>query len=231
MDPQSIHFNDWQRLLFGNAPPEFLIEVLIRAIIIYAVLLFVIRLLGKRMSGQLSITEMAVMLTLGAIISVPMQMPERGILHGVVMLFFVLAFQRGFTWFVFKSRKVEDITQGAVSILIKDGILELEELRKLNISREQLFAILRSEEIYHLGQIKRVYQEANGNFSIYKADPVKPGYSILPKMDDRLGTDIQRPADDALLACRHCGNTIRIQSDKSCPVCGDKDWEKAVLAK
>lgn len=231
MDPQSIHFTDWQRILFGNAPAIFLVEVLVRALVTYAVLLVVIRLLGKRMSGQLTITEMAVMLTLGAIISVPMQMPERGILHGVVMLFFVLAFQRGLTWFVFRSQKVEALTQGHMIMLVKDGRLQLKELEKVNMSREQLFAILRSEGVYQLGQVKRVYQEANGAFSIYLNEPANPGYSILPQMDDHLKHDIQQPLGNNLFACRHCGNTMKRNMQEACVNCGHLDWENAVQQK
>jgi len=231
MDAQSIHFNDWQRILFGNAPAIFLVEVLIRAICTYAVLLIVIRLLGKRMSGQLTITEMAVMLTLGAIISVPMQMPERGILHGVVMLFFVLAFQRGLTWFIFKSQKVEALTQGHIILLVKDGVLQLRELGKVNMSREQLFAILRSEGIYQLGEVKRVYQEANGSFSIYVNQPARPGYSIVPQMDHQLQHDIQQPMGDDLFACRNCGNVAKKSTQEACSQCGHLDWENAVQQK
>jgi uncharacterized membrane protein YcaP (DUF421 family) len=231
MDPQSIHFTDWQRILFGDAPAVFLIEVLIRALCTYAVLLVVIRLLGKRMSGQLTITEMAVMLTLGAIISVPMQMPERGILHGVVMLFFVLAFQRGFTWFIFKSRKLEALAEGRMIMLIKDGVLQLHELEKVNMSREQLFAILRGEGIYHLGQVKRVYQEASGSFSIYLNEPARPGYSILPQMDHQLEHDIQEHAENDLFACRNCGNVMKRDPQQACTSCGRTDWESAVQQK
>lgn len=228
MDPQSIHFSDWNRILFGNAPANFLIEVLIRALITYAVLLVIIRLLGKRMSGQLSITEMAVMLTLGAIISVPMQMPERGILHGVFMLLFVVAFQRGLTFFIFKSKRIEALTQGHTIMLVKDGVLQLEQLDRINVTREQLFAILRAEGIYQLGQIKRVYQESNGNFSIYPREPIAPGYSILPKMDAQLSKEMQHATADELQVCRHCGLVVKSKKHEACSSCGHKDWESAV---
>jgi hypothetical protein len=42
---------DWQRILFGQAPPEFLLEVLMRTSIIYIALLIIVRLMGKRMGG------------------------------------------------------------------------------------------------------------------------------------------------------------------------------------
>src|SRR5687767_8208554 len=103
MKKEEINLWDIERLLFGRAPPEFLLEVFIRALIVYLATLVVVRLLGKRMSGQLTITEMAVMITLGAIISVPMQLPDRGILPGLLALLCALAFQRGINWLGFKN--------------------------------------------------------------------------------------------------------------------------------
>jgi hypothetical protein len=49
-------------------------------------LLYILRWLGKRMSGQLTIMELSVMLTLGAIVSASMQIPDHGILEGVLLL-------------------------------------------------------------------------------------------------------------------------------------------------
>lgn len=119
MKPEQIHLEDWQRILIGNNAPGFLIEVFFRSILILIAFLVIVRLLGKRMNGQLTLTEMAVMLTLGAIVSPIMQLPNRGILLGLVILICALTFQRGLTWLDFKNQRVEEITQGKESLLIE----------------------------------------------------------------------------------------------------------------
>ncbi|CAN5609062.1 hypothetical protein BH23BAC1_BH23BAC1_51030 [soil metagenome] len=63
------------------------------------------------------------MITLDAIVSVPMQSHERGIILAVIILACVIIFQRGLTCFNFKNRKLESITQGEVSLLVKDGVI------------------------------------------------------------------------------------------------------------
>lgn len=110
-----IKLNDWQRILVGEAPVEFLLEVLFRTIIIYFFLLVVLRLMGKRMTGQLTISEMAVMVTLGAIVSAPMQIPDRGIIPGIIILICALTFQRGVNLLGFTSSKIETAIQGEAS--------------------------------------------------------------------------------------------------------------------
>ena len=95
MKKEDIRLGDWHRILIGDAPIEFLVEVFIRTTLIYALLLVVMRLLGKRMNGQLTNLELAVMLTMGAIIAPPMQLPDRGLLSGVLALCCALFFLRG----------------------------------------------------------------------------------------------------------------------------------------
>jgi len=129
MEQQDYHFGDLNRWLFGYALPAFMIEVFIRTVLAYILLLFVFRLMGKRMSGQTTLTEMTVMITLGAIVSPVMQLPDRALLFAVVVLCCTYAFQRLVNWWSFKNEKVEQVTQGKLSLLVKDGRV-LHQLRR-----------------------------------------------------------------------------------------------------
>jgi len=228
MKKEEIHIDDIQRILFGQAPPMFLLEVMIRTVLIFIFLMFVVRWLGKRMSGQLTIMEMAVMLTLGGIVSVGMQIPDRGILLSMLILLVTLTFHRGLGKLGFKSARIENLIQGESSLLVKDGILEVEEMARCRISRQQLFAQLRGNDIYQLGKIKRVYLEACGVFSIFETAEPKPGLPVLPPDDQRM-FDVQSPVE--LIACVHCGIVKSKQQEASfkCNNCGCQDWTDAVL--
>src|SRR6195952_5060980 len=122
MKKEDVDLGDLTRILFGEAPPLFLVEVFIRTLITYIFLLFILRWLGKRMSGQLTIMELSVMLTLGAIVSASMQLPDHCILEGILLLHCALGFQRGISYLGVLSTKFERLTQGKVGMLIKDGI-------------------------------------------------------------------------------------------------------------
>lgn len=230
MDKSSFKLDDIKRILIGNAPPEFLIEVFIRTLLMYFLLLVIIRLLGKRMTGQLTITELAVMLTLGAIVAAPMQMPDRGILQGLLLLFCILFLQRSVTGWGVKNLKIEKLTQGELSILVKDGVMQLKEMDANRIPREQLFAEIRSHNIYQLGKIERLYLEACGLFSIYAAEKPRPGLSVLPPTDAEIHDLQQKVEEKFLMACASCGNTITTQQlNETCPVCGKHEWMPAVI--
>jgi uncharacterized membrane protein YcaP (DUF421 family) len=227
MKKEEIHLDDWQRILLGQAPLEFLLEVALRTLIIYVVLLTVMRLLGKRMSAQLTVAELSVMIMLGGIVSVPMQIPDRGLLHGIVVLGCLVGLYRGINWLAFKYHKVEHLTQGRLHIVVTDGVLDLNALDDNRLSREQLFANLRAADIQQLGQVKRAYLEASGEFSIYEQESPRPGLSVLPEKDKAIRE--AEPTDDVLKICQKCGHPEPAERQPpQCPRCGNRQWANGV---
>lgn len=222
-------FSDWHRWLFGTAPPAFMGEVAIRALIIFVVMLVVVRWLGRRMKGQLSIGELAVILTLGAMIAGPLQIPTAGLLPSVVILLAVLGMHRLTNWLAFKYRPVELAQQGDLALLVRNGCLELATMRHHALSQEQLFGLLRNEKIAQLGELKRVYLEANGRLSYYKLAEPKPGLSILP----RPGTPPPAPTGPAhnQQACATCGHVASLTNHAGphCRRCGADNWLPATV--
>ncbi len=224
MKKEDIKLGDIQRMLFGEAPPEFLIEVLIRTLVIFLALLLFLRVIGKRMGGVLTISELAVMLTLGAVLAVPMQMPDRGLLQGILILVTILLLQRGLNLWEFKNNKVEKLTQGEMTLLVKDGVMHAGNMAKSRISKQQLFAKLRESKIHNLGKVKRAYLEACGVFSIYQYDDDRPGLSVLPPTDK----GIYSSSEDKKLqhiSCTNCGFTEPQSADAiKCRLCGADKW-------
>lgn len=229
MEDDEMMIADWQRILIGDAPWEFLLEVLFRTLIIYVALVIIMRMFGKRMNAQLTIVELAVMITLGAIAAIPMQAPARGIVPGLVLLISILLLQRGLSWLTFKKRRIEVITYGELKLLIKDGRMLIREMDKLRISKQQLFSVLRTKDIRHLGQVKRVYLEACGTFSLYEADDPKFGLSIMPEKEEEL--PLNKSKDRSKMACRRCGTVKEKKGEgkkNECPNCSANTWIEAV---
>jgi uncharacterized membrane protein YcaP (DUF421 family) len=222
MKKEEIHLDDIRRILFGTAPPEFLIEVFVRTIIVYLFLVLIVRLLGKRTNAQLTITERAVFVTLGAIVAMPMQGPPTGILVGIVILICILFFQRTLTLTFFYSGKWEQLMQGRTRLIVKDSVIIVDELKNLKISQKLLFEELRNENIRHLGQVKRVYLEGCGTFSIYKNKEIVPGLSVLPDEDSK--TIGEKDTEDNV--CTNCGTLQHNDKRGACPNCNNIKWTK-----
>lgn len=186
------------------------------------------RLLGKRMNAQLTIMDLAVMLTLGAIASMPMQSFERGILPGVILLITILLLHQISTLIIYRKRSVEVLTQGKVTLLIKDGVIDSARLKSMRISKDQLFSVLRNKGIRHLGQVKRLYSEADGHFSLYKLEEIKPGLTVFPRSETALPPESKHVENH--LVCAYCGNVAHLKKEdpECCSNCSNEDWVPAM---
>lgn len=218
----------WKQIFFGNAPPLFLVEVIFRAVVMYAALLLTLRLLGKRMNGQLSVTELAVMISLGAIVSVPMEVPSQGLLPGLLLLFLILVFQRALGYLSFRSRRFGRVVYGKVSTLLEAGVLQTHAMEREGITKDQLFAHLRYHRIGQLGELDRVYLEENGMFSVFRSSAPRPGLSTLPEKDD---ADISaQKQETGMLVCCFCGTPAKEgpAGMGECPNCHHREWTQAI---
>jgi uncharacterized membrane protein YcaP (DUF421 family) len=226
MSKEDIKLGDLHRIFIGDAPLEFLVEVFFRTLITYIALMFLLRILGKRMNGKATVLEMAVILTLGAIVSVPMQSPDKGILIGVLALTCAFVFHRGLNWLNIKSAKIERLVMGRMHILIKDGVIQIPASEETNISTQQLLTVLRNEGVFNLGAVKRLYIEASGVFTIYKSSEEQWGLSTMPPDDQKI-LEMYSDNEDAQ-ACTHCGYVSFDVAIQACKHCGAKSWTKAI---
>lgn len=226
---QETDLTDISRILFGEVPGEFFIEIIIRLIIMYIIALVTLRFMGKRMAAQLSRNELAALVSVSAAIGVSIQAPDRGLLPSFVIAIVIILVGRFMSWRAYKNRRFEERTQGKLSVLVEDAVLQLETMTQVRISKERIFAQLRSEDLKNLGEVKRLYMEANGTFSLVKAVSSKPGLSLVPDWDTDLRNE-QKKLDN-LKACATCGyleDRSKDRKDGSCKSCKTTDWTDAV---
>lgn len=109
MKPDDIKITDWMRILFGDTPYEFLIEVIIRILFIYILLVLTMRFMGRRMEAMISRNELIAMVSMAAAIGIPMLTPDRGLLPAVVIAVVVITIQRVIAYITTRSASKENI--------------------------------------------------------------------------------------------------------------------------
>lgn len=230
MDKDDIKLSDWGRIFLGDVPPEFIIEVIIRMIFIYIIIVVSLRLLGRRMEAMLSRGEMVTLVTLGASVGVAIHTPERGLLPSVMVIIIIISLQALQSYITSRNSKAERILLDQISTLVENGRLMIKEMKKSRITRERLFAALRLKGIINLGTIQRVYFESKGVFSIvtYSDEKERPGLCLLPENDHDFRNEINY--DQHFIACKSCGNAVTKEHNiqQKCAFCGENKWETAV---
>jgi uncharacterized membrane protein YcaP (DUF421 family) len=226
MKPEEINLDDWSRILIGEVPPEFFIEVLIRTTFLYLILLVSMRLIGKRMNSQLTRNELAALVSLAAAIGVPILAPDRGLLPAIVIAIVVVLINRLLTYVSFKNGKVETLLHGKIDALVKDSVLQVQTMTRTRITRERIMAQLRMEKIMQLGEVQRLFMEANGNFTLIQNEKPEAGLTVLPDEDQAFIKELQA---NGKLVCKSCGMSNRSNDvNEVCMNCGSRQWVPAV---
>lgn len=227
MEPKPIDLTDWHRILAGSTSWNFLIEVFFRAAFIYLLLMFAMRLLGKRLAAQLSLFELSMVVTLAAATGVSLEVENRGLLPPIIILILIILLQRNISRCGLKHRLVERLASGDEAMLVRDGRVLLEAMRKSVLSREKLYTVLRGQGIQHLGQVERVFLEASGDFSVLRAQNPPPGLSLIPASDPDLRG---KPIVEGYYACTSCGYTTQAERlpNIRCEYCDSTNWARAV---
>ncbi|MCF6407859.1 DUF421 domain-containing protein [Chitinophaga filiformis] len=225
MEKSEIFITDIGRILSGDTPAGFFIEIIIRGIIVYLILMGALRLMGKRMATRLNRNELAAISTLAAAVGIPLFSPDRGVLPGIIIGGIVVLVQRLIAYLGRKNERFERLSQGKISTLIHNGCLQMDEMKKTRVSREQLFAQLRTNKVIHLGEVKRVFMEANGAFTIVRNVEKQPGLTVLPTFDKEF---IGEQDTTKTIVCNYCGDTAS-PGQPSCRNCGWQETTNAVM--
>jgi len=226
---------DFHRIFIGNAPPLYFLEIIFRTFIMYSYTVFLLRVLGKRGMGQLSMLELAIIISFGSAVGDPMIVADMPILYGLLAITVITITQIGFERLINKNRKVEAIMEGESNLVVNNGVINWPCMKRDNISKEDLFRSLREKDVEHLGQIKKAFFETSGSISVFFHSPkhVTPGLTVEPeemiKKSD-IHTKGKSVSETASFSCLNCGATVSMKKNNkypSCSACSGETWIKA----
>ncbi|MDZ4705439.1 MAG: DUF421 domain-containing protein [Saprospiraceae bacterium] len=229
---KSFEIFDFHRIFIGDAPLAFLLEIIFRTCIMYGYTVFLLRILGKRGMGQLSVLELAIIISFGSAVGDPMIMAEVPILHGMTAITVVTVFQISLEYLINKSKKAEVIMEGAPSLVVEDGIIKWDNLVKDNMSKEDLLRSLRGKDVEHLGQIYKAFLETSGQVSVMFHPPknIKPGLSVIPEHEIPPAAFLKkrtRVKEAGIYCCMNSGNANPFDKKEeipACELCGEEKW-------
>ena len=227
---------DWQRMFLGDNSWLFLLEIVFRTTFLYLYAIVLLRLTGSRGVGQLSAFDIVIIIAMGSAVGDPMFYPNVPLLHGLVVITVIVLIQRLISLVLTKRKKIEGFLEGKPITLLKDGKLLLENMNRATLSQEDIFMNLRHQGIDHLGKVRRVYFEHDGQFSVftYPRDEILAGLPIVPPRDilePEATLAGSKPKQSGLYACLQCGETDyagHVSPLPICPRCGNDEW---ILAK
>jgi len=153
--------------------------LVIRTFFLYFAVIFIMRMMGKKQIGQLEPFELVIALMISDLATYPMEDIRIPLIHAIIPIITLLFLQVATSYIEIKSEKARRILTGNPSILIKNGKIDIAELRYQRFNINDLLEELRLKGYFNLSDIQYAILETSGELSILP----KTGQSNATKDD------------------------------------------------
>lgn len=143
-------------------------QVIIRSIIIYTATMISIRLMGRRQIGELQPSEFAVTIIVSNIATISIENIDIPIWFGIIPMLIIVAIDVIVSYMGLNSRSFRKWVSGRPKIIIKDGIIDQNQLKKIRYTIDDLMESLRGEGIFDLEDVQFAIVETTGKISFYQ---------------------------------------------------------------
>ncbi len=122
--------------------------------------------MGKRQIGQLQPGELVVTILISEIAVIPMQDNDIPMAHSILALLLLAAFEIIMSAVALKSSGIRRLLQGNSVMIIKDGVLDQKQLKKLRYTIDDLLETLRQKNVFDISEVQYAIAETDGTLSI-----------------------------------------------------------------
>ena len=158
----------WKDMFVLGLP---ILEKILRPIIVYIFLIVGLRLSGKRELVQLNPFDLVVLLTLSNTVQNAIIGDDNSVTGGVIGATSLLVVNYLVVRFLYDHRKLDQLVEGKADVLIEDGKVRTQHLKKELITMEQLSAAARKQGFDSLGEVQQCVLEPGGTLTFVAKKP------------------------------------------------------------
>lgn len=140
--------------------------LLIRTVIIYFVVFLIMRFMGKREIGKLSVFDLVISVMIAEIAVIVIEDMERSMWSGILPMAVLLLIQVVSAFMTMKSRKLRLLFDGKPSVIIDKGKLNSDVMRKQRYNLDDLMLQLRENKISAVSDVEFAVLETSGKLSV-----------------------------------------------------------------
>ena len=145
---------------------DFPMIVFIRAILLYILIIFSLRLMGKRQLGELQPSELVITILISNIASLPIEDTSIPMVMGAVPIIVLVGFELIISTISLHSKKFRTILSGKPIVVISDGVIDQQAMKQLRFSVDDLMETLRGSGIFDIREVSYAIVETTGKVSI-----------------------------------------------------------------
>jgi uncharacterized membrane protein YcaP (DUF421 family) len=145
---------------------------LLKPIVLYIVAVILLRITGRRSIAQMTISQTILIISLGDIIVEPFADKDVKKAITVAIIFSILLIL--FEVFEYHFKGFKKVAVGREKVIVKDGVIDKENMKKLRFTNDELYSRMRQEGIDKIGYLKRATLEPNGELGYELTKAAQP---------------------------------------------------------
>lgn len=139
---------------------------IIRAAILYIFVILMVKLMGKRQIGQLQPAEFVITILISEIVTVPMQDNSIPLLNSIMAVLLLVSLEILLSSASLKFMKLRTAVEGNSIIVIRDGKIDQQQLKRLRLTVDDLTEALRQKDVFDISDVQYAIVETNGSLSV-----------------------------------------------------------------
>ena len=140
-------------------------DIALRAAFLYAFVVFLMRVMGRRELSSLSPLDLVLLIVLGDAIQQGMTQDDYSVTCAVIAVSTIAAVQVGISYLSFRSRRARRVLEGEPVVIIEDGKLIERNLRRERLTEDEIAEKMRVQQIASVEDVAWGILESSGNMS------------------------------------------------------------------
>lgn len=158
---------DWAGIWTPDTP---VLEIVIRGTVIYLGLFVMLRIVLRRESGTMGITDLLVIVLIADAAQNGMADDYTSIPDGLLLVLVIILWSWVLDWASYRCRWLERLIRPAPLTIIEHGRIDRRAMRREFITMQELRSQLREQGIEDIGKVKRARMEPDGRLSVIEVD-------------------------------------------------------------
>lgn len=165
--------------------------IFLRSVLLYALVIFAVRFMGKRQIGELQPSELVITILVSNIATLPIEDTTIPMITGVIPILVLVSLDVMMSGATLKFRRLRRIISGSPKIIVRDGVIDQKQMKDLRFSVDDLMESLHEYQIFDVSEVQFAIVETTGKISVYQKFPNR---SLTPEMVQLQGKSQDPPS-------------------------------------
>ena len=144
--------------------------IIIRTIILYFLIVFSLRLMGKKQLGELQPSELVTTIMISNIATLALEDSATPMIMGAVPILMIVSLDVIMSGVLLKSTKIRKAVSGTARVIISDGVIDQKEMKNLRYTIDDLTEAMREQGIFDLSQVQYAIVETTGKINFMQKE-------------------------------------------------------------